>query len=176
MTISSEPFRNLQKALTEYTAHAKSVNVHAIAISAIIKKLLLLNFFQTKKFSENHLQCVNYIDISLETRYNRLLDDLEIQWSRVVSVDLANELERLLGGMVIQARNEEEGDDRESVESYTKLIINRIDELRYIDVRESVIEIRSQCSQFSTLRKISDILENGLEQKLSLPVIKSDSS
>jgi hypothetical protein len=156
----SESSRKLESQLTHWTAIAKSVNVYVIALSALIKKITLISRAEAKRDFPPSL--VDSLLIGLMIRYDKLLNSLVDEWGKAVSVSVANEFERLHALATL--------DDDEEILEHSALIIERIDQLRYIDVREQVISTRARCEQLTKLGEISELLELEMETKLYLPV------
>jgi bifunctional DNA-binding transcriptional regulator/antitoxin component of YhaV-PrlF toxin-antitoxin module len=175
MTIPNEYRRQLDIKIKDWTIHAKSVNVHVIAISSLIKKIFLIRLNQAKNLFAPDI--VESVEVGLLIRFEQLLQDLINEWNKAVSVDIANDFERLCDLITLQERDdandkEVDNDVIEDLLTHSHLIIQRIDEVRFLDICDHVIHVR--CQEFTKLREVTDYLEKGFEAKLSLPVKRRD--
>lgn len=161
----------LKKLIEEYNVRAKTWNVTTLAVSALIKKIVIANF----PFHDSvHADILNYTKSELEERFQQLFADLmEAKRKAVEEGDLRARIEIELFTARQEIDKSEEIDESHLVlyESGVEAA-NQLDTLANWDVQFLVNYMRSHClATFSKMSDLTEFLEKNFEKKLELSIL-----
>ena len=155
----------LPELLKTWSTSVKSINIHILAISALVKKLALL---QNTEIGPDD-PVTEYVVFAITSRFDKLVIELSSEWDKVVCVAFANQL-----GSAFQIFQLDTKIYDEDSFQYGKLIIGKIDELRFVSITDSALEMLSTARNMSKLAIISDMLEERWESYFTLPLLKQN--
>jgi len=173
--MSYVPLTDLCKS---WSTTAKSVNVHLLAISALIKKLAILHMENEVLDSDNSDDVKKFVLYSVMARFDKLLMDLEREWNTIVSLDFANSLDYAISIRDIQISKMMHDDSLEQLKAekeFAQIVLASVDELREISIVDQILEIAEAAKRMSRLSIVSDMLEEKLENKFTLPLLRENS-
>ena len=161
----------LSTLIGEYNKQARTFNITVLAVSAILKKLVIANFPE----SGIEKEIVAYVKLELEMRYEALLADLVAVVDIITAEEYSYKLQLALLRVSTDLENKPEVDEAELVVYETGMEVSKqVDALvkrtNYLDMIESV---RNECFARAN-RKVADVtsfLEAHLETKLHLEVL-----
>ena len=161
----------LSTLIGEYNKQARTFNITVLAVSAILKKLVIANFPE----SGIEKEIVAYVKLELEMRYEALLADLVAVVDIITAEEYSYKLQLALLRVSTDLENKPEVDEAELVVYETGMEVSKqVDALvkrtNYLDLIESV---RNECFSRGN-RKVADVtsfLEAHLETKLHLEVL-----
>jgi hypothetical protein len=160
----------LQKIFSEYTSRAKTFNITCLAVSALIKKLAIINF-PFDQLAEPEI--VEFAKYQLEDRFQRIFVDLVEARTKLIEQDFMIKLEIELFRLKMELEAADEVDENHLILYETCLEVSRdIKRMAVTDVPEIVNWCRAKCLSGHML-KVADInsfLETELEQKLHLDI------
>lgn len=156
----------LPDLLKTWSTSVKSINLQILAISALIKKIALMNISEI--VPEDAVS--DFVLFSITNRFDTLVIELSAEWEKIVSIEFANQLHYALEIFQVDSKIY----DEDSFE-YGKLILGKIDQLRRVSITDSILEILSTAKNMSKLAIISDMLEERLESHFTLPLLKQNS-
>jgi hypothetical protein len=160
----------LRKLVSEFATRAKTFNVTALAVSALVKKLAIINF-QIENIAEKEI--VEFTKTQLELRFQRLLGDLMEARSKIIEEDFICKLEIELFRLKMDFDIATEVEESDVVVYETCLeISNDVKRMVTMDIPEIVNWCRNRClsGNMSKLVDISSFLETHFERKLHLQI------
>ena len=161
----------VKDVLEKWQKTAKYVNLHILAVSALIKKLALLNW-DSPVFPVVEKDPVrNYVLFAITSRFEKLLLELDSEWKSIVSTEFANEMDIALHRCRIKLDQDFSSNkiDQEEIE-FGNLVVAKIDELRNVSLVDNVIQLLARGREMSKLAILSDMLDDKLENRFTLPV------
>jgi hypothetical protein len=173
--MSYVPLTDLCKS---WSTTAKSVNVHLLAISALIKKLAILHM-ENDVLDSNNSDVKKFVLYSVMARFDKLLIDLEREWNTIVSLDFANSLDYAISIRNIQISKMMHDDSLEQLKAekeFAQIMLASVDELREISIVDQILAIAEAAKNMSRLSIVSDMLEDKLENKFTLPLLRENSA
>ena len=163
---------SLTEIIEEYSKSAGEINVTVLALSAVLKKICLINFPQyyfNKKITE-------FISLELEIRFNKLFHDIVLLWQSLVSLTFVNKLEFPLVSRKILLEESEDPEllpDQILDEFEISIEIReRLDSLIPLDVVEFINSVSDDVRRTKHVEQVSKLLLDRFELKLTLPVFK----
>jgi len=169
-------FVPLAKLLDQWKTKAQSVNVHILAISAIIKKLAILSM-ENEIFNHDD-KVKKFVHFSITERFNKLLTDLDSEWTSIVSLDFVNSLTYAIEIAEIEMKKNEpeyeESDSRKTDIEFANIVLESVDELVRISLIDTIIEICEAAKSMSKQSIVSDMLEDKLELRFTLPLLHDE--
>ena len=169
------PYVPLTELLKTWRTTAKSINVHLLAISAVIKKLAILSM-ENEVFDHKD-EVKKFVLFSVTERFNKLLVELDTEWQSIVSTDFANSLEYAIHIAEIEISKMIDDDSLEARKretEFAKIILEKIDQLRQISLVDTVLQITESARNMSKLSIVNDMLEDKLELRFTLPLLRED--
>ena len=160
----------LRKLLEDYNGRAKNWNVSSLAVSALIKKLVIADF----PFHDSvHADVLEFAKSELEQRFQRLFADLvEAKTKAVEQDDLRQKIEVELFAVRHEIDKADEVDEAVVIiyESGVEAA-NQLDQLAAWDVHDIVNYTRSHSTNFRKVSELTEFLERNFEEKLNLSII-----
>jgi len=162
----------LKQCLEEYSSLAKQYNLTALAVSALIRKLMIANT-PSEDFDKN---IVAYVKTALEIRFQKLFVELVDLHKRLCDSDSNFNLEMAMVALLKDIEALDEVD--EAVVSLYETgaeLQGQISRLAKVNVIELVKLVRTSCEKqrFKAV-DLLNFLESRLEQKLHLSVLAID--
>jgi hypothetical protein len=160
----------LKKLVSEYNVRAKTWNVTTLAVSALIKKLVIANF----PFHDSvHADILDFTKDELESRFQRLFAELvDVKAKLIHQDDMRSKFEVELFA-VRQLIDKSDEVDESTLVTYESGIeaANALDRLASLDVPFLVNYMRNHCMSFSKVSDLTEFLEKNFDKKLSLPLV-----
>ena len=162
----------LRELIAEYNKRAKTFNITVLALSALIRKIVIASSHPEEKIEQS---IIEFVKANLEFRYQTILADLVLEHGFLVSDDFSRRFQIELYKTSTELEAKEEVDETDLVEYEVGIeIAGQLESISTKgDIAVHIENIRQECSlRKKSVADLTSFLEINLDNKWHLDIVE----